>query len=126
MKHLIVVLGIATCFLNQASAQNTPGNALEPTRVVPSKAKSVTKTTTPVKSQAQTVYYITNVPATGSHIPMVIRRYKGESTVLFSSQPGSKYTAGDIGLTGALSVSGALNELDPAISSASGITRSGR
>ena len=125
MKLLLVLLGITACCLTPLRAQNTPGNALEPVRVVKSKARPVTRNTAPAKTKARVVYYITNVPATGSHIPVVIRRYQGKNTALFNSQPGSNYSAGDIGLTGALNVGSALYDLDPAISSAGG-ARGGR
>ena len=117
MKHLFVLLGITACCLTPLSAQNTPGNEREGSRVVKTDTKPVVKTGAPAQKRARTVYYITNVPATGSHIPTVIRRYRGQNEALFNSQPGARYSAADIGITGSLNVAGALNELDPAISS---------
>ena len=68
------------------------------------------------------IYYITNYTATGSHIPQVVTIYEGYRTVngsftTASRSAGSVYNAGDISLTGSLSVGGALREIDPAISS---------
>ena len=57
---------------------------------------------------------------------MVIRRWRGQDSALFNSKPGAEYDERGIGLTGALNLAGALYQLDPAISSANGLTRSGR
>ena len=127
MKHLVVAFGISACFLNQVSAQNTPGNALQPTRVVVQSASApVTKTTAPAKSRERVVYYITNLPATGSHIPLVVRRYKGQNTVLFNSQSGASYSANGRGSDAPSNALSALYQTDPALSSANGVTSTGR
>jgi hypothetical protein len=105
MKRLIAVLGITAGLVAPLSAQNTPGNERTPAKV-----KAV--------SNSRCIYYVTSVPSTGSHIPVVIRRYRGTDAAVFGSSPGSRYTSGDIGLTGSLTVQGALYTLDPAFSSA--------
>ena len=66
------------------------------------------------------VYYITTYTATGSHLPEVVTRYGGRNYVqgsftTSSRSAGNVYNVSDIGLTGALTVGGALRELDPAI-----------
>ena len=116
MKHLIVLLGITACLVAPLSAQNDSGDAQQGARIVRVKAKS----TAQARAKSRCVYYITNVTTAGSHIPLVVRRYKGEDSVMYQASHGKGYNAGDIGLTGSLNVQGALTELDPAISSVAG------
>ena len=118
MKKLVVLFGIATCLVSSLSAQNTPGNERPRAQVVTVKAKTAAKTASPSRQNERVVYYITSVNGTGSHIPLVVRRYKGENTPMFRSEPGKTYTNGGLDTTGALDVKGALLELDPALSSA--------
>lgn len=113
-KNLFVVLGAAACVAAPLSAQAAP----------PAKKtqKAVTTSQAPrgagERGDRRAVYYITSVTATGSHIPVVVQRYQGRNTYLNSGiRIGSAYDSRDVDTTGALSVGGALTQLDPAISS---------
>ena len=64
----------------------------------------------------QTIYYYTNVVLTGTHLPVVIRRYKGQLAVVSGGiLHGVAYSIGDLGNTGANDVASELAGLDPSI-----------
>ena len=64
------------------------------------------------------IYYYTNIVLTGSHIPAVLRRYKGTIEIVSGAPANTRsFSIGDLGSTGSDSVAGELVGLDPAISS---------
>ncbi len=69
------------------------------------------------RGKDQVTFYYTNVVLTGSHIPAVIRRFQGKLEIVAGAAiNGRSYSIGDLGTTGANTVSGELAGLDPAIS----------
>lgn len=80
--------------------------------------------TAPIKKKAATTrplhqhVYITNVPATGSHLPIVVTRYGND---VRANSSFIAYSAPQLDQTGQLSVVGQLNRRDPAISSVRGV-----
>jgi hypothetical protein len=123
MKSLLILLGIAAGFATPLSAQANPESSRTSAgrtgqhHVQASNGSAAARN---LSDQRQCIYYITAYTPTGSHIPAVFCRYQGRYFAMGSTTSRSVYTASDIGLTGALSVGGALRTLDPAISSAGG------
>ena len=65
----------------------------------------------------QVIYYYTNVVLTGTHLPVVIRRYKGQLEVVSGGMlHGVSYSVGDLSTAGANDVASELAGLDPSIS----------
>lgn len=63
------------------------------------------------------IYYYTNVVLTGTHLPVVIRRYKGQMEIVSGGMlQGVSYGFGDLSKAGANDVAGELRGLDPSIS----------
>ncbi len=58
--------------------------------------------------------YITNIPCTGSHLPLVVTRYGGYT---HANSSFIAYSHPELDRTGQLSVFGELNQRDPSISS---------
>ena len=115
-KHLsLVVFGAAVSLASPLSAQT--GSIASDRRVTINAKRPPAGAGE--RGDRREVFYITDSTATGSHIPVVYRRYQGRTTTQDSSfQVGSTYGTREIGLTGALGVKGALFTLDPAIGSA--------
>ena len=63
------------------------------------------------------IYYYTNVVLTGTHLPVVIRRYRGQLEIVSGGMlHGVSYSVGDLATTGANDVASELVGLDPAVS----------
>ncbi len=105
MKKTIALLFAAAGLLSVPAAQATPYDSTDasvtPAHVKDSKSKP-----------KQSVYYITSVQATGSHLPLVVARYDGH---YHSQSPISVYGKPNLDRTGQLGVAGELNQRDPAI-----------
>ena len=111
----LVVLGAAVSLAAPLSAQT---GSTAPSRTVTINAKRP-PAGAGERGDRRVVYYITDNIATGSHIPVVYRRYQGRTTSQNSAfQVGSTYGSRELGLTGSLDVKGALLNIDPAIGSA--------
>ena len=80
-------------------------------------SKWLVHVTTTGAGREQAVYYYTNVVLTGSHVPAVIRRYRGKMEIVAgASINGKAYSVGDLGTASVSDVGGSLAGLDPAIS----------
>ena len=62
--------------------------------------------------------YITNVPATGSHLPIVVTQYGND---VRANSSLIAYSAPQLDQTGQLNVGAQLNQRDPAVSSVRGV-----
>ena len=113
MKKIIVLFSLTACCAAPLSAQNSTGSEHQKPRVIVVKAKA------PVPERDRVVYTIYSFPVTGSHIPLVMRQYHGERSVLGTTSPGAGYGSVALGHTDSMDVKGALLQLDPALSSAS-------
>ncbi|MBE7159461.1 MAG: hypothetical protein INR62_13695 [Rhodospirillales bacterium] len=103
MKKTLALLGVVACGLGVSSLQASPDVT---------SANTVAKSKYPSKKRYATVY-ITSVPAVGSHLPLVVRRYHGSVDCM---SPTVAYSAPQLDQTGQLTVQGQLQGRDPAFS----------
>ena len=114
MKTTLVLLGSLAAVLAPLSAHADPESVRAGAPAAPAGKRA--RTVASDRSDRATIY-ITSRTATGSHLPLAVRRYRGEYT---SMSPGTVYGRPDLDRTGQLSVAGELYQRDPAISSVSG------
>ena len=110
MKHSLAILGVVACALGVSSLQASP----DVTAV-----NTVVKSKHPSKKSYATVY-ITSVTAVGSHLPLVVRRYRDSVDCM---SPTVAYSAPQLDQTGQLNVQGQLTGRDPAFSGFGGARR---
>ena len=110
MKTTLAMLGIVACALGASSLQASPDTA---------GVNAVAKTKYPSKSRRATVY-ITSVQAVGSHLPLVVRRYKDSVDCM---SPTAAFSAPQLDQTGQLNVGAQLVQRDPALAGFSGVRR---
>ena len=112
MKKTLALVGITACSFIAQSGWATPYDTnSRPVELAKTKAKQAAVARAPKRA----VYYITSVGATGSHLPLVVCRYKGE---YYSQSPTTVYGQPQLDRTGQLTVVGELYQRDPAVSSA--------
>ena len=114
MKTNLILLGTAAVLALPLSLRADDGTKPKTaTRSVANAMRTVSAKQTPVVVRSnREVFYITNQVVTGSHIPVVVTRYKGHN---ITSSPLVSYDQSDISTTGALDVGSALVTRDPAI-----------
>ena len=113
MKHLLVILGALSGVVMPLSLYAAPAPSVDGGR----SSKWLVHTEIIGTGKDRIVYYYTNVVLTGSHIPAVIRRYRGKMEIVAgTSINGRSYSVGDLGTAGVNDVGGELAGLDPAIS----------
>ena len=104
------MLGVVACALGVSSLQASPDTTA---------ANTVNKSKYPSKSRHATIY-ITTVPAVGSHLPLVVRRYQGSVDCM---SPTVAYGSPQLDQTGQLNVGAAIVQRDPAFAGFSGVRR---
>ena len=107
MKKIFAMFGVVACALGTASLQASPDVTA---------ANTVNKSKYPSKSRRATVY-ITSVQAVGSHLPLVVRRYKDSVDCM---SPTAAYSAPQLDQTGQLNVGAQIVQRDPAFAGFSG------
>ena len=127
MKCSLTLLTLAVGSLAPLTANADPA----PQTAVPHTHHSRLRINTVVspaqKNLPRRVYYITNNTVTGSNIPVVYRRYHGHNEPIDSGmRQYDVLTAGDIGITGATDVSGALFSTETALTPGNGHGGGGR
>ncbi len=113
MKHLLTTLGALLGLTVPLLAHAAPAPSVDSGR----SARWLIHTETTGHGANRATYYYTNVILTGSHVPVVIRRYKGHMEIVSGGMTqGTAYSIGDLGTAGTSDVGGALSRLDPSIS----------
>ena len=109
MKKTTALLGFIVCALTVSTVSASP-EFTGTQGAAPAKKKNI------AKASPQAVHYITTVQVTGSHLPLVVCRYKGAT---YSQSPISAYGP-QLDQSAQFGVAGELVQRDPAISSVSG------
>lgn len=110
MKKITALLGFVACVLAVSTVSATPEfSGTQGATNTPSKKKASAKV-----YPRYATHYITSVPVTGSHLPLVVCRYQGST---YSQSPNSTYGP-QLDQSSQFGVAGQLNQRDPAISSA--------
>ena len=113
MKHLLIALGALLGLTIPLLAHAAPAPSVDSGR----SSHWLVHTETIGYGANKAIYYYTNVILTGSHIPVVIRRYKGQMEIVSGGMTqGTAYSVGDFGTAGTNDVGSALSRLDPSIS----------
>ena len=105
-KNFAMLCGVA-CALGVSSIQASPDTTA---------VNTVTKSKYPSKSRGATVFN-TTVAAGCSHLPLVVRRYRGSVDCM---SPNAAYSAPQLDETGQLNVGAQLVQRDPALAGFSG------
>ncbi len=112
MKHFLIALGALLGLTVPLSAHAAPAPSVDSGR----SARWLIHTETTGHGANKAIYYYTNIVLTGSHIPVVIRRYKGQMEIVSGGMTqGTAYSVGDLGTAGTSDVGSALSRLDPSI-----------
>ena len=109
MKKITALLGVIACVLAASSVSASP-------EFSGTQGATNLQSTTKVAAkpyQRYATHYITTVPVTGSHLPLVVCRYKGST---YSQSTISTYGP-QLDQSSQFGIAGQLNQRDPAVSS---------